>query len=1672
MSPLMGQDGSLPSLTVSSTPTNEGLIGLTVDFTLSSPAEGGERIFFDIEEGTATSADFIPFNGGIIDFAAGTTSESFIITMIDDEIAEADETIQITAYDATGLTLANAVSFHTILNDDASAIRLSSFFSDGMVLQREKGAPVFGYVVPSSTVTVQFAGETYQTVADSNGRFEVSLENLAASSVGRDLVISSDGITETISGVLVGEVWMGAGQSNMDFPLNFLPSPENDNASATSNDPLLKIFVPTETARGSRQDLVSGNWLAAVPGETSDFSALAYYYGKRLREELGVPVAIMECAWGGQPIQGFISEEKLATFPEGIELLETRDFFYGIYAQALADFEAALAAWNENPVGPEPVFEEDDPNVAANLGGQIYNGMVAPMVGYGMRGILWYQGEANTFDFASQNYQPLLEALAEDWRERWGEELPFYFVQLPNFVSEARTRWVEVQNAMRLASATIPNSGMVVGNDIGDPEDIHPINKSDFAERLVLWPLANEYGLDSLLTSGPAYSESFIQGSSVVVEFDFSSGLATRGGGPLGGFELREEEGDWVSANASIIGESVVVSVPGMTSPTAVRYAWAQNPTAANLINSANLPSSVFEATPTNSPIDITLTTSAEPIDEGFIGLVVNLSLSSPAIGGESFNFELQDGTAVAGEDFIFWENGFFEFAPGETSQSILLTVLDDSIAEEDETFTFAITNPSGLTLAQSEITLTIFDDDEPVAPEPAVLSVSADPINENFIGLVVNLTLSEPATGNESFNFELQDGTAVAGEDFIALNNGFFEFAPGETSQSILLTVLNDSISEEDETFSFDITSSTNLILSQSATTLTILDDDVPVVTEPPVLTVSADPTSESANGLAVNLTLSKPATGTENFYFELEDGTAVAGEDFVYWNGGFVEFEAGETSRTLLVTLLDDSSAEDEETFTFAMANSTDLILSQSAITLTILDDDVPVVTEPPVLTVSADPTSESANGLAVNLTLSKPATGTENFYFELEDGTAVAGEDFVYWNGGFVEFEAGETSRTLLVTLLDDSSAEDEETFTFAMANSTDLILSQSAITLTILDDDVPVVTEPPVLTVSADPTSESANGLAVNLTLSKPATGTENFYFELEDGTAVAGEDFVYWNGGFVEFEAGETSRTLLVTLLDDSSAEDEETFTFAMANSTDLILSQSAITLTILDDDVPVVTEPPVLTVSADPTSESANGLAVNLTLSKPATGTENFYFELEDGTAVAGEDFVYWNGGFVEFEAGETSRTLLVTLLDDSSAEDEETFTFAMANSTDLILSQSAITLTILDDDAPVVTEPAVLTVSANPINENFIGLTVNLSLSRPATGSENFYFELQDGTAIAGEDFLYWNGGFVEFAPGETSQTLLLTVLDDAKAEDDEFFTFAISNPTDLTLAQTSISLTILDDDPSSPEPPILTVTTEPRNEGLIGLPVTFTLSAPALGGESIGFSTEKGEFDMANPLEDYLPWTSGSLEFSPGDISRTIYLTMFDDAITEPDETFTLALSHPNGVVLNKSSLSLTIINDDTVLDDYGNSFGLPPEERLIDSDGDGDGISFFIEYAFNLNPTKAESPDYVRGQTLENGEPFGQPVLRSEVHPITGEKVIMYTYIRRTDSYPKVIYHTEVSEDAVNFTVIEPDFVTVISPFWEEVQVIIGTSTNGSPRCFVRVRVEAEDLNGDGV
>ena len=456
-------------------------------------------------------------------------------------------------------------------------VTLPSIVGDGMVLQQQMPAPIWGWANPGEKVTVAFEKQKKTVVADRNGKWRVTLEPLAANSNGQTLTVAGDNKI-SVSDVLVGEVWICSGQSNMEWSVANSMNPKEEISNAKF--PLIRLFnVPGHTTADKPQEKCPGSWVACTPDSVKGFSAVGYYFGRRLFQELDVPVGLVGSNWGGTRIEPWVSLDGFRSVPE---------------LQNIATQVETL--W------------KDGGKVNNRTPSAIYNAMVHPLVPYALRGGIWYQGESNGNEGISYHHKKT--ALINGWRKLFNPDLAFYWVQLADFREsnnkpEGGDGWAKLRDAQR-TSLGIDNTGMAVIHDIGNAKDIHPRNKQDVGWRLAQWALHQNYGRDDLVPAGPLYKSLKVDGNKIRLSFDHvgsglmigkKEGLAPTTedkDSPLGRFAIAGSDKVWHWADAVIDGKTVVVSSKDVENPVAVRYGYTMNPRGANLYNQEGIPASPF----------------------------------------------------------------------------------------------------------------------------------------------------------------------------------------------------------------------------------------------------------------------------------------------------------------------------------------------------------------------------------------------------------------------------------------------------------------------------------------------------------------------------------------------------------------------------------------------------------------------------------------------------------------------------------------------------------------------------------------------------------------------------------------------------------------------------------------------------------------------------------------------------------------------------------------------------------------------------------------------------------------------------------------------------------------------------------------------------------------------
>jgi sialate O-acetylesterase len=476
---------------------------------------------------------------------------------------------------ATLLSLASTLSAR-------AELKVAAIFGDNMVLQQQQSVPIWGWSDPDAAVTVSFGGQVKSTHARADGKWLVKLAKLSASDEPQSLVIES-GETTTFTNILVGEVWLASGQSNMEKPIGKQPGQKPVNNAeqelAAANYPQIRIFLVEKTLSATQQDDLTKfkGWQECSSNalNTMSFSAAAYFFGREIHTNLNVPVGLVESSWGGTRIEPW-------TPPVGFESV------------------SSLAPLAKSQPGTGKLS-----NTRPML---IYNAMIAPLAGFAMRGALWYQGESNLMGTNDDNdyltYTDKMRALVNGWRSIWDEgSFPFYFVQIAPFkyyggkIRRAKSPemlaefWVLQSDSAR----RIKNTGMAVTTDlVNNLDDIHPRDKQDVGHRLALLARNHTYAEKNVVSSGPTFHKLKISGSTAVLKFDHTDGgLVSKDGQPLTWFTIAGADGKFIRATAKIVNDTVEVSAADVAKPVSVRFAWDES-AQPNFFNGAGLPTEPF----------------------------------------------------------------------------------------------------------------------------------------------------------------------------------------------------------------------------------------------------------------------------------------------------------------------------------------------------------------------------------------------------------------------------------------------------------------------------------------------------------------------------------------------------------------------------------------------------------------------------------------------------------------------------------------------------------------------------------------------------------------------------------------------------------------------------------------------------------------------------------------------------------------------------------------------------------------------------------------------------------------------------------------------------------------------------------------------------------------------
>ncbi len=476
-------------------------------------------------------------------------------------------------------------------------VKLPTLLGDHMVVQRGLPVHMWGTGDPGESVSVVFRGETRSATADADGEWSVFLPPSQAGGPFEMTIAGKNKIT--LADVLVGDVWVGSGQSNMWWPVKETLNAQSEIAAA--NHPRIRLFtVPQKVSNIPLDDMEATAWRPCTPESVADFSATEYYFGRQLSESLGVPIGLIHASWGGTPADTWISYRGLSADASLMPVFATWAAMLDDADRKAARRQRELREWRETVEkakaqgAPPPNFPWRGNDSGEWAPAALYNSMIAPLTHFPIRGAIWYQGETNASAERVPVYARLFQAMIQDWRRAWGiGDFPFFFVQLASFKTGPDAKWPELREAQASALG-LANTGMAVAIDIGEPDNIHPKNKQEVGRRLALAARAVAYG-EHLEYSGPLFRQATREGAALRVRFDHAGKALSAKGGALRTFEVAGSDRAFVPAESRIEGTTVLVSSPKIAEPMYVRYGWSDNPDC-NLYNDAGLPASPFRS--------------------------------------------------------------------------------------------------------------------------------------------------------------------------------------------------------------------------------------------------------------------------------------------------------------------------------------------------------------------------------------------------------------------------------------------------------------------------------------------------------------------------------------------------------------------------------------------------------------------------------------------------------------------------------------------------------------------------------------------------------------------------------------------------------------------------------------------------------------------------------------------------------------------------------------------------------------------------------------------------------------------------------------------------------------------------------------------------------------------
>ena len=1024
------------------------------------------------------------------------------------------------------------------------------------------------------------------------------------------------------------------------------------------------------------------------------------------------------------------------------------------------------------------------------------------------------------------------------------------------------------------------------------------------------------------------------------------------------------------------------------------------------LTNPTNVTSSVLNGTvnivdldnqPNISIADVTLNESGGSAE--FV-----LTLSHRSEQSVTVDYQTNDGTATAGADYTS-SSGSISILAGQLTNTLTITVNNDELVESAETFTVSLSNAvNASSITDNTAIATISNDDTYPALTWSSTNVTAAEGNTASI----SFNLSKSYVEDVSFNISTSDNTATAGNDYTAKSNETVTVTAGQTSATINLSVLTDNLYEGvTESFSVNLTSLSKATTSTTTGIVNITDSD-----NRPTISISDASADESASQILLNVTLSHRSVETISFDYATSNNTATAGSDYTARTGN-LSFSPLETSRNIAISLNEDGLVEGNETFNVNLSNPNNaLSITDSNGIAAITDND----TYPELNWSSTNLTVTEGDSAVITFSLSKTYPEDVTFNVSTNNNTAIAPSDYSAKTNELVTITAGQNTTNLSVSTVDDNIYDNgTESLTLSISSLINVTSSTASATININDNDTQ-----PTLSIGNTSINENLGIATLTATLSRPSEQNITVNYTTENNTAIAGSDYTT-KSGILTIAAGQLSNTISINITNDDVLEPTESFNVVLSNPVNLTsITDNTGVVTILNDD----SYPTLTWSSTNLTVFEGNSANITFNLSKTYPEDITFNISTTNGTAIAGEDYTGKSNELITITAGQTSSSTSINTLNDNTYEGAtQGFSVNLSSLNNATTSTNTASVNITDLDSP----PTLSIANAVSVSEESGSTSFTLNLSHKTVQTVGVNYSTTNGSALAGSDYTVASGS-INFAPGEVTKTINVTLLNDDIPESNESFNMTLSGATNVSSITDNTGTATITDSDSYPS--LTWSTTNLSVSEGNSSNITFSLSKTYSNDVTFQVSTSN---NTAQSGSDYTAKSNQVVTIPSGSLSQSVSFDALNDNYYEHiNESYNITITNLNNVTSSTTTGAVTITNTD-----------LQPTISIVSSASteEGDG-SLSVAVSINRPSTQSISVDY----TSSNGSAISGSDYTSSSGTLSflpGQTIKDITYTILDDGVVELdesfsvtlsnpINTSSVSNSLANLTIINDDFM----------------------------------------